>query len=256
MREAHDSMPVKRTITGKRKRSFPAKMSSAKLEAQVKRLMRLRQEKKYAESTVEGNIGQVDASLSGALVAPLGPAIIQGDGEGQRIGNSITATGLVWKQQLSKQINGIGPRRVRTHIVRVLGDNPTTTSVLEGILDVNPLSGVRDYFSSLNYTMMADKRMTILGTKETKLTSNFNDTMNSAYERSTGEMTIPIKFEEQTLRFERDSDLSFSNVHYFVISLCDAGNKNATASSLPVVVSIQDSGVISKGYMRLWYTDS
>ena len=115
-------MAVKRTALGKRKRSarVPVSTSSAKLQAQVKRLMRMRQEKKYAEISVTGLVGQVEGSLTGALISDITPNIGQGDGESQRIGNSITGTGLVFKQQFIKQAAGIGPRRMRTHVIRTL----------------------------------------------------------------------------------------------------------------------------------------
>jgi hypothetical protein len=189
-------MAVKRTALGKRKRSPPVSMSSKKLQAQVKRLMRMRQEKKYAEKTATGNVGQVTVNLTGALVSDITPTIAQGDGESQRIGNSITATGLVVQQQFIKQVNGIGPRRVRTHIVRTLDPSLSAADLLPVVFNANPLSTVIDYFSSLNYTMMADKRVQLLGSKETKLLSNYSDTNTATFERATGELTIPVKFED------------------------------------------------------------
>ena len=153
-------MPVKRTALGKRKRGARvAPMTSKKLQSQVRQLMRMRQEKKYADVTATGAVAQANGSAAGALVSAITPTIAQGDGEGQRIGNSITATGLVVKQQFMKQQFGIGPRRVRTHIVRVLDPGMSTAEVLAATFDTNPLSGVVDYFSSLNYTMMRDKRV-------------------------------------------------------------------------------------------------
>ena len=137
MREAHDTitiartidkvMAVKRTALGKRVRGasrarvpIKSSMPSARLQAQVKRLMRMRQEKKYAEKAVTGVVGQVLINAAGALVADITPSIAQGDGEGQRIGNSITATGLVLKQQFQVQPFCIARRRLRTHVIRVL----------------------------------------------------------------------------------------------------------------------------------------
>jgi hypothetical protein len=232
-------------------------MPSKKLQAQVKRLMRMRQEKKYAEKTATGDAGQVVGNLAGALVSDITPSIPQGDGEGQRIGNSITATGLVVQQQLIKQLNAIGPRRVRTHIVRTLDPSMSGGDVLTAVLDVNPLSTIRDYFSALNYTMMRDKRVQLIGTKETKLMSNYSDNNTSEQERATGELTIPVKFEDQTIRYQSDADAVPASIRYFMITLCDIGNtSSAAASTLPVFVTNGVSAVESKAYARLWYTDS
>ena len=250
-------MAVKRTALGKRKRSPPVSMSSKKLQAQVKRLMRMRQEKKYAEKTATGNVGQVTVNLSGSLVSDITPSIAQGDGESQRIGNSITATGMVVQQQFIKQVNGIGPRRVRTHIVRTLDPSLSAADLLPVVFNANPLSTVIDYFSSLNYTMMADKRVQLLGSKETKLLSNYSDTNTATFERATGELTIPVKFEDQTIRYQADADSIPAAVRYFMITLCDSGNTDvSTGSGLPVFLPDPATAVESKAYARLWYTDS
>lgn len=256
MRKAYDTniMAVKRTALGKRKRGARApQMLSARLQAQVKQLMRMRQEKKYKEISATGNVGQVDGSATGALVSPITSLIGQGDGEGQRIGNSITATGLVFKQQFVKQLNGIGPRRVRTYIFRTLDPS---INILTASFDVNPLSGVIDYFSSLSYTMMSDKRVQLLGRAETKLMFNYDDNMAQVNERSTGELTVPIKFDDQTIRYDSDVTSSPAAIRYFAVTMCDNGNISTSASTAPVFVPTASSGVESKAYARLWYTDS
>ena len=250
-------MAVKRTAFGKRKRTPPAvKMTSSKLQAQVRRLMRMRQEKKFAEIAVTGVCGQVLVNDEGALVSDITPTIAQGDGESQRIGNSITATGLVFKQQFIKQVAGIGPRRMRTHIIRSLDPSMSTANILSAVLDVNPLSGVRDYFSGLNYVMMGDKRIQILGTAETKLMSNYDDNMAGINERSTGDLIVPVKFTDQVIRYQNDGQDEPAAIKYFSLTLCDNGNSSATASSASVFVTTASSGVESKAYARLWYTDS
>ena len=251
-------MAVKRTALGKRKRSdrMPVSMSSKKLQAQVKRLMRMRQEKKFAEQTATGLVGQVNVNVSGALVSDITPSVDQGDGEGQRIGNSITATGLVVQQQLIKQEFGIGPRRVRTHIVRTLDPSLSAADLLPVVFNVNPLSTVIDYFSALNYTMMADKRVQLLGTKETKLMSNYTDSNTLASERASGELTIPVKFDDETIRYAADANSTPASIRYFMITLVDIGNTSTTHSTLPVFVLTGSTAVESKAYARLWYTDS
>ena len=239
--------------TGKRKRGVAkaTPRASKKLAAQVKQLMRMKQEKKFVDRAESGNVGQVSANASGALVELLVGSIPQGDGEGQRIGNSITATGLVAKQQLFGQTSAQGDRRVRSHVIRTLDPGMSSTDILEGTLDVNPMSGVRDYFSSLNYTMMRDKRITVLGTAETVLT----DSGGGGTARLTGELTIPIKFNDETIRFAADGASFPASIRYHILTVCDNGNVGG-ATTQPVFITGQSTGLQSKSTGRLWYTDS
>lgn len=245
----------KMVFTGKRKRGVgkATPRSSSKLAAQVKQLMRMKQEKKFVDHSETGNCGQVDGSSSGAYVKQLVVAIPQGDGEGQRIGNSVTGTGLVAKQQFFEQSATNGIRRVRSHVIRTLDPGMSTTEILEAVLDVNPMSEVRDYFSGLNYTMMRDKRVTILGTAETELHDNLGVTTVG---RLTGDLTIPIKFDDQTIRFVGDSSSTPANVRYHVLTVCDNGNIGSGSSSKPVFITGANTGLQVKSTGRLWYTDS
>ena len=247
--------------TGKRKRGVAkaTPRASKKLAAQVKQLMRMKQEKKFVDRAETGNLGQVDGNTnSGAYVELLVGSIPQGDGEGQRIGNSITATGLVAKQQLFSQSAAQGTRRVRSHVIRTLDPGLSATDVLEATLDVNPMSGVRDYFSGLNYTMMRDKRITVLGTADTVLVDHLGGIGGSDQPgRLTGDLTIPIKFDDETIRFSGDTASFPASLRYYILSVCDNGNIAASGTSTrPVFIPAANTGLQSKSTGRLWYTDS
>ena len=243
-------------VTGKRKRGdakAAPKAMSKKLAAQVKQLIRMKQEKKYVDYAVTGNVAQVHGNLHGSYVERIVDQIPQGDGEGQRIGNSITATGLVLKQQFNAMGAAQGTRRVRSHVIRVLDPGLGATDILDGVLDVNPMSGVRDYYSNLNYTMMRDKRITILGTAETTLVDHLGGTTQG---RLTGDLTIPVKFDDQTIRFQSDASGFPASIRYHVLTVCDNGNRSGSASTLPVFIPDANTGVEAKSTSRLWYTDS
>ena len=246
-------------VTGKRKRGVAkaAPRASKKLAAQVKQLIRMKQEKKFVDRAESGNVGQVDTNNSGAYIKLVVGSIPQGDGEGQRIGNSITATGLVVKQQFVGQSVTGGTRRVRSYVIRTLDPGMSDTDILEAILDINPMSAVRDYFSSLNYTMMRDKRVTILGQAETALCPQGDGAAESLSHPSTGELTIPIKFDEQTIRFNGDTASFPASIRYHVLTVCDNGNIAASGTSTrPVFVPAANTGLQTKSTGRLWYTDS
>lgn len=57
-------------VTGKRKRGVAkaAPKASKKLAAQVKQLMRMKQEKKFVDRAETGNVGQVDTNNTGAYI--------------------------------------------------------------------------------------------------------------------------------------------------------------------------------------------
>lgn len=244
----------KSSMALKRKRGFKSPMSrpvpSKRLAAQVKQLMRMRQEKKFAEVVVSGGVGQVNNDAQGAFIQSILSTIGQGDGESQRIGNSITATGIVFKQQFFKDSSASGARRVRTHIVRTLDPSMSTTDILEAVFDVNPMSGVRDYFSNLNYTMMRDKRVKILGSAQTIM-----DTSGDS-NPSTGIITIPVKFDDETIRYSADGETLPASIRYHCITTCDLGNRGSATSGLSVFVTQASTGLDVKGTARLWYTDA
>lgn len=241
--------------TGKRKRGVAKATSrpSSKLAAQVKMLMRMKQEKKFADKTHSGRLGQVDGTDSGAFVKLLTADIAQGDGESQRIGNSITATGFVVKQQFDGQSFTNGTRRVKTYIVRVLG-SPGVNDVRDAVLDVNAMSEVRDYFSSLNYTMMRDKRISVIAQGETMLTPNTGTAGQQT--PSTGELTVAVKLDD-TIRYSGDAEVLPASVRYYCLTVCDNGNAALSGtSSRPVFYTGEETGLNVKTTGRMWYTDS
>nr|APC94143.1 hypothetical protein [uncultured marine virus] len=136
----------------------------------------------------------------------------------------------------------------------------SAADLLTATLDVNPLSGVRDYFSSLNYTMMSDKRIQVLGStdvtlKETPFVTFPDNT--ELVEPANGELTVPIKFDDQTIRYQADGDSAPAAIRYFMLTTCDVGNADtSSASTLDVFQKVINTGVKSKAYSRLWYTDS
>lgn len=217
-------------------------------------------EKKYLDTaeTVNGSVGQVNVNAEGRDVVAITPVISQGTGESDRVGNSIKATGLVVKMNVIKQINAQGPRRLKLFIVRSSDPDLPGATVHEKILDVNPMSGLRDFHSNLDYTQLKDGRLRILATKNIYLPQDSgvaSGTMDTR-ERQTRAITCAIKLNE-VLRFETDNANQPENCRYWAVLVADNGNRGGTNSSLvDIFVWQNESAIDYKMTTRFWYVDN
>lgn len=214
-------------------------------------------EKKYVDNVeLENvNVGQVSQNSPGYVATFTSPVIPQGTGESERVGNSVKMTGAVFKMNFIKQSNGVGPRRLKVMIIRSLDPGLLPSAVADRLLDVNPLTGVRDFHSNLDYTQLKDGRLKIIASKNVYLGANSTES-EEVQERATAVKTIALKMNEVT-RFENDAGTISENVRYITLILCDNGNASATTSTiLGVYVPTPNSGVICKLHSRFWYVDN
>jgi hypothetical protein len=217
-------------------------------------------EKKFRDTaeTVSGSVGQVNVNADGFAAYQVTPQIAQGVQESQRVGNSIKATGLVLKLNMIKQINAQGPRRAKIFVIRTTDPGISGSDVHNRILDVNQMSGVRDYHSNLDYTQLKDGRLRILTTKYVYLPQDSgvaSGTMDTR-ERQTKAITIALKLNE-VLRYNANGDDLPENVRYWVVMVADNGNKGSTNSGLVDINVWQDeSAVAFKMTSRFWYVDN
>lgn len=216
-------------------------------------------EKKYKDfdEVIKGGVAQVDGNSQGYLVFDCLPLITQGVGESERVGNSLKATGLVIKMNIAKQIGAGGPRRLKIHVVKCLDTAITQSGVADSILDVNPISGVRDYHSNLDYTQFKDGRLKIIRTAYAYLGSNYDNSTNTpAAEAATAAKTIAIKLND-VLRYATNGSSFPENVRYFVVITCDNGNRSGTASTLSTIFAPDaNSGCLVNAHSRFWYVDN
>lgn len=209
----------------------------------------------FEETPTIGEVGQVRNNAGGSLALAATPAIPQGDGSSQRVGNSIKATGLVFKINMIKQAQARGPRRIKMYVVRDL-DGATVSQIPGKILDLNPMSGVHDYHSNLDYTQFKDNRFKILGTKTVYLPQDSGDGTHSEQERQTAACTFAIKLNE-VIRYETDNDQFPANVRYSLIMVADNGNCGTNTSQIvDILVPQANSGVDVKVASRFWYVDN
>ena len=216
-------------------------------------------EKKFVDTgeIIKGGVGQVDVNSQGYLTLDLTPIIPQGVDEGQRVGNSLKLTGMVLKMNCAKQIGAGGPRRLKVYMVRSTDPSLTINDVADKILDVNPLTGVRDYHSNLDYTQLKDGRLKVVRTTNIYLGSNYDNSTNTpAAEAATAAKTIALKLND-VMRFENNAATFPENVRYIAVIVADNGNRSATTSTLLTIFSPEaNSGCLVNAHVRTWYVDN
>jgi len=222
---------------------------------------RLNVEKKFVDTArATASVGQVNENAQGYYANYIipGAGIAQGDGESQRNGNSLKATGLIVKMNMIKQVNADGPRRLKVMIVKSVGNYALTTpqAIVDKLFDINPLTGVRDYHSNLDYTQLKDGRHKIIASRNVYLKSNSSDTSDSVWERETKALSIPVKIND-VWRYESNADVHPENITYTIVILADNGNSSGTGSSIVgLFVPTNDSGIEFKHHYRWWYVDN
>jgi hypothetical protein len=241
-----------------KKRGLTAKSSSAgkiiKDIAWIK--SRLNVEKKFvnAVETLDGDIGQVSTNASGYFATSIMSQIPQGDGESQRNGNSLKATGLVVKMNFITQFNCAGTRRVKVMVVRTLDPGLSPTEVTDKLLDINPLTGQRDYNSELDYTQLKDGRIKVISTKYIYLKET--GVLGGAATRTTAVCNMPIKLND-VWRYDVNASTKPENINYHLIAVADNGNSGTSDSTiLGIFVPQNNSGVTMKAHSRFWYVDN
>lgn len=244
-------------VSYRKKTGFRAKSSApAKIIKDIAWIKsRLNVEKKFVNSieTMEAKIGQVNANNQGMISLDLTPSIPQGDGEENRNGNSLKATGMVVKMNFITQPNTAGMRRVKILIVRTTDPGLPSNDVAHKIMDINPLTGHRDYHSELDYTQMKDGRIKVIASKSVYLKEGVGFT---AATRSTAVCTIPVKLQD-VWRYETNASNHPENIRYHLIALSDNGNAGTSASTLlGIFVPQENTGVNMKAHSRLWYVDN
>lgn len=220
---------------------------------------RLNVEKKFKDDVIfeRSAVGQVDVNGIGYAESNLLlPHIFQGTGEDNRVGNSIRATGMVLHMNFIKQAGASGPRRIKVCVVKTRDDSMSPTD----IFDSNPLTGLIDYHSNVDYTELKDKTAQIIATKYVKLGADGNvsgsgDAVGTG-EASTATIKIPIKLSD-VLRYEANANSLPANMRYHLIVMCDNGNRGLSASTINgVLVKGVQSGVDIQCHRRFWYVDN
>lgn len=235
-------------------------MDVAKLAAVVANIKsKQNNEKNYVDTDVlTGAFGQVSANADMAFGISLIPSISQGDGQGNRHGNSLKLTGMSIPLQFSGMSACEGPRKIRVSLLKVMSaDNGVTSSeAISHYWDVNPLTGLRDYNCPRNYRNGGHDGITCVRSQTyyLKPPSSITGTVDKEKSIITAKFNVKL---DQVLRYHTNADTAPLGIAYFLCFQADSGNANTgTASTLDVPVKEINTGIEVRIANRFWYVDN
>jgi len=218
---------------------------------------RLNVEKKFINNAVStAVVGQVNVNAPAYYAVDLLPTWVQGDGESQRVGNSLKLTGYNQKLQFTGMTNMYSTRRIRVQYIKTTDRVNSLPNILADIFDVNPLTGNIDYFSEKNYAN-SRKAHKIIRTMNYSIRAGSGiDVGNAPFTRPIGDMNCSLKLND-VLRFGSDADTSPQDYRLFCVIFVDAGNISGTASgNAGAMVSTAFTGLNVQWHGRTWYVDN
>jgi len=231
---------VRRTIKKRYVKKGALRMS--KIVKDIKMLKHLvNVEKKRFDVTVTSplNVGQYNGALTGAHSSIITPYPIEGIAQGQRIGLSLKIVSMVMALQIYQQANAVNNLKVRWAIVcRPTNDtNPNASGNLASFYEVNPFSGVIDYFSNRDPEYFSQFQLIKTGVVVLKQDQVTNG-------QSIVQIKVPLKLNHH-LKFNQDSS-TITTKNQFLLFMT-ASNGDTQASSL--------SGAFFQYNIRWYYTD-
>lgn len=232
------------------------KNSVAKIAKDVMFLKsRLNAEKKFRLGDVQlGNVAQMNFNALGFQTHDLTPLWSQGLTETNRIGNSLKLTGFNMKIQLRGEFNTYTARRLKMLFIKTTDTTSSLTSIVQDMLDPNPLTGIVDYHSNWDYS--DNKRVhKVIRTVPMYLPQNDIATQNVSF-KAIKDYNISLKLND-ILRFETNASTSPNDYRFFILILCDTGNYAATNSTNPgCMIPEAFTGVEYQFHNKFWYLDN
>lgn len=248
------TIPQALTATGKVAKDV------AGLTASVAMIMsRLNVEKNYVDNVVTTiSVGQANLNAEGYAILNVTPGISQGDGQGNRHGNSLKLTGISLPVQFAGELNCLNSRKLRMTLLRVRSaDNGVTgQEAWEQYMDVNPLTGLRDYNAPRNYRSGSHDGVTCVRSTTYNLKApTLLQGTTADYEQSCLSTKFNVKLQE-IFRYATNADNFPDGISYYLIIQADCGNKSAVPSTLNIPVKAPFSGVEVRVSQRSWYVDN
>lgn len=259
-RKAYKKVYGSRKFSSAVKKTTDVAKDIATLTGSVAMIMtRLNVEKNYVDTDVAtGSIGQVVNNSEGAYKVDITPSIAQGDGQGNRHGNSLKMTGLSLPFQISGKSNCSGARRIRVSLLKVKSaDNGISADeAFEHYWDVNPLTAVRDFNAPKNYRSGAHDGITCVRSQNYLLpgpTVGFGTAVDAEKAVLTRKFNIKL---QDVFRYDANSDAKPTGLRYVLVIQADAGNAGSNTSSNDVPITDGNSGMDFRISQRSWYVDN
>lgn len=203
-----------------KKKGYNNRMKLYKEINQIKRAINA--EKKVKETYLNGvGVGQVNGALDGIYCSSIVPTISQGSGFDTRNGRSIKLSGAYLRGKFVAQTNTVNKVRFNMMIVKNVGKPQTTSEVVNGMFNVDALSGIRDYFAPRNPDSFSDYR----------IIANRNYTLYpDSISGQTGiiDYTLPLKLNHH-IRYSNNTS-TIEEGDMFVIIRADSGDSGTGAT--------------------------
>lgn len=213
-----------------KKRYFKGKgYSNPRLANMARDVMRLKQlvnvEKKRAEVNVTSfTVGQIfnSASVSGYYAIGVTPNPAQGLTSSTRIGNSIKLQSMILQMKLVQQTNTIVPIRLKIIFYKQVANPVATATSVTNNWEVNPFSGVLDYFSNRNPDNFTDIR--VLRTAYVTIQpDNFSGQVQTQSRQFLFKLNHHLRW---------DNSGSISEGQIYMLILADDGDRGSAATAI------------------------
>ncbi|AXH75829.1 MAG: hypothetical protein [Cressdnaviricota sp.] len=215
-------------------------------------------EKNYVDTDVASvDLGQCNHNADGIYARDVTPAISQGDGQGNRHGNSLKLTGLSFPMSFVGHPNTHSSRKIVVSLMRVRDNNNNTSAddLITQYWDVNPLNGLRDSNAPKNYRNSKHDGIQCIRQKTYMLKATGQSIGNdSEQSHFTAKFNVSL---QDVLRYEENGHSSPDGLRYFLVFQLDAGNKHgSTDATIDIPVKTAASGVTARISQRAWYVDN
>lgn len=235
-------MPPKKTTTKKpyKKSKKPTyKSSLVKDVLMLKRLINVEKKRLIIAPEIAGVLGQTFNDSSCHYINDITPRMLQGTGEGERIGNSYKLTSSYFK--INFRNNGTQTARVKVkwYVVKVKGVFQSMDEIISGLFMPNEWilrynTGVKifDTNSMRNTEFMSSYQILRSGT-----TYVAPDTV--AGQNQQKQITIGMKYKDYHIRYNNDLAPSPNDGQLVFIAMADRGNAGTVNSGLVGVIDSQ-----------------
>lgn len=233
-------------------------MDVAKLAAVVANIKsKQNNEKNFVDVDVAtGDVAQAAANADGRYAIDITPSISQGDGQGNRHGNSLKLTGMNIPISFVGQSNTHSARKIVVSLLKVKSADNGVTAVeaFEHFWDVNPLNGLRDANAPRNYRNSSHDGISLIRQKTYMLKATHQNLADFT-EQSHFTANFKVKLDD-ILRYHANADALPKGIRYIMVIQSDAGNYSGGASSLDIPITTINSGITFRMSLRAYYVDN
>lgn len=254
---------TKKRPTRKPKKNYKNKTSNKKIASIVKKEINkcgAKPEMKRTDTTyavVDGVVGQCVGNSNGWYGADITPALSQGNGVSQRIGNRCKIHSAYMTVQLRQMSGASHPTKLKFYLFHDKSSNTDAVStIVDNLFNYNEYIGggasIYDYNSTRNMDYISD--LTLLRTWTSYIRA---DSVSSQLNLKTYSLGFKWK-KPKELAFFSTASANVSTGKFFLIVMADSGNASTTTASTltnaPVLAI--NTGTYINFSMKWYYTDA